>query len=95
MMKDEKTYTGPPCPAAGAGIWSFVIEYLQRSSSPGNGRQPRVDYKEVLAAEDFAVFLSLRDLWPNIAEEEGVPVYTVFTNEQPAEIVRWQSSRLD
>ena len=49
---------------------------------------PKVDYKEVLKPEDFEVFSRLRDWRKAEAEQEGVPVYGVFTNEQLAEMVR-------
>ena len=46
-----------------------------------------MDYKEILKSEDFAVFARLRDLRKEIAQAEAVPVYTVFTNEQLAQLV--------
>ena len=45
------------------------------------------DYKEILSADDFAVFAKLRELRKEIAQREAVPVYTVFTNEQLAQMV--------
>jgi superfamily II DNA helicase RecQ len=42
----------------------------------------------VLSAEDFAVFAKLREIRKAIAQAEGVPLYTVFTNEQLAQIVQ-------
>ena len=47
----------------------------------------RVDYKEVLSPENFAVFAKLRDWRKQQAEEGGVPVYAIFTNQQLAEMV--------
>jgi len=41
----------------------------------------------VLSPDDFAVFARLRDLRKEIAKEEAVPVYTIFTNEQLATLV--------
>ena len=48
----------------------------------------KVDYREVLSAEDFAVFSKLREVRKGLAEKEGVPPYTIFTNEQFATVVR-------
>lgn len=48
----------------------------------------RPDYKQILAPEDFAVFVRLRQWRKEAAEEEGVPLYTIFTNEQLAEMAR-------
>jgi superfamily II DNA helicase RecQ len=47
-----------------------------------------VDYKELLKPEEFQVFSRLRDWRKAVAEKEGVPVYTVLTNEQLAQIVQ-------
>jgi superfamily II DNA helicase RecQ len=47
-----------------------------------------VDYKQILSPEDFAVFVKLRQWRKTAAEKEGIPVYTIFTNEQLAEIAR-------
>ena len=48
----------------------------------------KIDYKDVLKPEEFAVFAKLRDLRKQIAQAEAVPVYTIFTNEQLADMVR-------
>jgi len=47
-----------------------------------------VDYKEVLKPGEFEVFSRLRDWRRAVAEKEGVPVYTIFTNEQLAQMVQ-------
>jgi organic radical activating enzyme len=51
--------------------WCFCVEYLSNSPLPegkGGGR-PRVDYKELLSAEDFAVFVRLRDTRKQLCRE--------------------------
>ena len=50
------------------------------------GGKQRVDYKEVLSPADFALFAKLRDWRKATAEQEGIPVYAVLTNEQLAAI---------
>jgi superfamily II DNA helicase RecQ len=70
----------------------FVVEYLERgappSGAPTNGdRKGKVDYRDVLKPADFEVFSRLREERKVIAEAEGLPVYTVFTNAQLAEMV--------
>ena len=74
-------------------FWSLAVEYLDGTASfldnnKNTGRKPRIDYKEVLNENDFALFSKLREIRKQIAEKEGIPVYAVFTNEQLAEIVR-------
>ncbi|MBN2308520.1 MAG: HRDC domain-containing protein [Candidatus Hydrogenedentes bacterium] len=70
--------------------WRLCIEYLEGPASPRDGerRGPRVDYKEVLSEEDFAVFVRLREARKECAGTEGVPVYAICTNEQLAQIAR-------
>jgi hypothetical protein len=46
-------------------------------------RTERVDYREILSPDDFAVFATLRSLRKDLAEQEGVPIYAFsrwFTN---------------
>lgn len=74
-------------------FWMFCVDYLApRSGGPSPPRLPsargRVDYKEQLQPEEFAVFSKLRDLRKKIAQEEAVPVYAVFTNDQLAQMVQ-------
>lgn len=66
--------------------WSFVIAY-DGPHSVSSGKRAAVDYKEVLDAEDFQRFAQLRELRNRRAKEEGVPAYTIFTNEQLAALV--------
>lgn len=75
--------------------WSLLVEYLAGGGTPlqTQGKETnksRIDYKEVLSTQDFAVFVKLRDWRKQQAEESGVPVYTIFTNQQLAEIVTFR-----
>jgi superfamily II DNA helicase RecQ len=71
-------------------FWTFCVEYLDSTAGAASwpGRGPKVDYKEVLKPEEFEVFSRLREWRKAAAEKEGVPVYTVFTNEQLAQMVQ-------
>jgi superfamily II DNA helicase RecQ len=75
-----------------SSFWYFAVEYLKSDSAtrhPATDRsgKKRIDYKEVLSPEDFSVFAVLRNWRKQTAERAGVPVYTIFTNEQLATIV--------
>ncbi len=77
-------------------FWSFCVDYLDTgqgttASQRGTDRA-RVDYREVLRPDEFALFVKLRTLRQEIAKDEAVPVYTVFTNEQLAQIVQLAAS---
>ena len=75
--------------------WCFCVEYLPGSQpeGKGGGRQ-RVDYKEILSAEDFAVFVRLREARKELAGKEAIPVYAVSTNEQLAEMAKSRAATL-
>lgn len=67
----------------------FVVETV--SSSPRGVAEPgvpKIDYRDELNPGQFAVFSRLREERKKWAEAEGVPVYTVFTNAQLAEMVK-------
>ena len=73
-------------------FWAICIDYL--SHAPGGAQyglnlsRSRVDYKAILPAGEFAVFSQLRALRKELAQAEAVPVYTLFTNEQLAQMVQ-------
>ena len=69
--------------------WAFCVTYIRSSSRPDAvGKRGKVDYREVLSEQDFAVFARLRALRKTLADREGVPAYALFTNEQLAEMVQ-------
>lgn len=72
-------------------FWALAVEYLDGpvalpSDAGRGGKATKVDYKEVLSPEDFALFARLRDWRKAVAEKEGVPIYAVLTNEQLAAV---------
>jgi len=74
--------------------WAFCVEWLE------GGREavrnpPKVDYREALNPKDFEVFSRLRNKRKELAERDGVQVYTVMTNEQLAEMIRLGATRLE
>ena len=73
------------------GCWQFCVAWesgtAESDRSAGRGK-PKVDYKEVLDAPTFALFAELRELRKALSQEERVPAYAVFTNEQLAEIAK-------
>lgn len=72
----------------GGAMLVFIVQTVPGESA-GKNRQAesKIDYREVLSAEDFQVFSRLRDERKKISDAEGVPVYAVFTNAQLAEMV--------
>jgi len=69
-------------------FWAFCVEYLDGAVPTEKSRGgPKIDYKEVLSPEDFAIFCKLRDLRKAVAEKDAIPAYSIFTNEQLAAMV--------
>ena len=67
--------------------WAFCVEWLEGGRDTARN-PPKVDYREALSPADFEVFSRLRRKRKELAESDGVQVYTVMTNEQLAEMVK-------
>ena len=81
-------------------FWAIAVEYLNGPVSDGArpekaGGRKRIDYKEVLSPDDFSLFVRLRDWRKDAAAKEAVPVYTIFTNDQIAEMSRLKPGSLN
>ena len=69
--------------------WVYQVQYTDGPAPAGaKGQGVRIDYRETLPPDEFAVFSRLRDMRKAIAEKEGCPPFAVFTNEQLAEMVK-------
>jgi superfamily II DNA helicase RecQ len=79
-----------------ASVWSLCIDYAESAAAPsgfahrGGAQRTRIDYRETLSAEQFTIFSQLREVRKQIAQADGTPVYTVFTNEHLAQMVQQQ-----
>lgn len=73
----------------GASAWAVCVAFepAGEGGRPPTTRRGKVDYREVLSEADFIAYARLRNLRKEIAEQDGVPVYALFTNEQMAEMV--------
>lgn len=87
----EPRLTGEPSGA----YWAICVTYLEPGERASQIRKTKIDYREVLPPEEFAVFVRLRSLRKKLALEEGVPPYALFTNEQLATMIRQQARSLD
>jgi len=80
VLAVEKAFTG--------NGWSFCAEWLEGGKPQASRGKPKVDYREVLNSEQFELFSRLRDKRKELAQRDGVQVYTIMTNEQLAEVVK-------
>ena len=73
-------------------FWTICVEYCEQGTVSAcrvsSTVRNRIDYKTVLSPQEFDVFSKLRSLRKEAAQAEGVPVYTLFTNDQLAQMVQ-------
>ena len=81
--------------------WLFCIEYSEhqsgtsRGKSTGTRRKGSVDYRDVLSEDDFQTYLGLKEFRQQVADEEKLAVYLVFTNNNLAKIAESKVRTLD
>ena len=76
---------------ADRGFWTFAVNYIEGSQPVNNTpaiRSEKVDYKTVLSPECFEVFTKLREARKQIAKDESVPAYAIFTDKELADITQ-------
>ena len=70
------------CQTEGMVCWTFCV-LVAEGNLPVTPytveRKEKVDYKEVLDEKSFAVFTELRMIRKQLANEDAVPAYAVFT----------------
>lgn len=71
--------------------WTFCVTWTEMTEKAPI-QKGKVDYKQVLNEQEFTIYAVLRELRKKLAEQEGVPAYALFTNEQLAEMVRQRVS---
>jgi len=65
----------------------FVVEVADGPAHRGqSGEKAKIDYRETLSPDQFALFTRLRAARKEWADAEGLPVYALFTNAQLARI---------
>jgi superfamily II DNA helicase RecQ len=70
--------------------WAVSVEYLtgtDKDARKSEAVKRKIDYKEELSPENFAVFARLREWRKVAAAREAVQLYAVFMNEQLAAMV--------
>lgn len=67
-------------------FWSVFVTSVSLKPAVSMTNKGRIDYREILSPEDFEVYSRLRTLRKELSERDGAPPYTIFTNEQIAEM---------
>ena len=74
--------------------WSFCVQYVASSDSKpstAGERKEKIDYRNVLDAPTFEIFSKLRVLRKQIADNDAVPAYAVYTDAELAEIAKLET----
>ena len=81
---------------SGGVFWCFCVKYVAGEiSSDKYSKKGRVDYREKLSEEAFGVFLKLKQCRKEIAEEQSLKLYMIFTNDELAKMAELEELSLD
>lgn len=76
------------------GHWSLFVTYLPTAGDVNNviqEKREKVDYKTVLSETDFVKFSKLRAIRKQLAADDAVPAYAVFTDAELSQIAQLSS----
>lgn len=63
--------------------WNFCVKYINTNQQTSDKRiATKVDYKKVLEPTQFDKFSKLRGVRKQIATDDAIPAYAVFTDEE-------------
>jgi len=70
--------------------WCFCVKYIENNTiALKTDKKP--DYKAELKEHEFKKFSKLREIRKQLADENAVPAYAVFTDEELANIARLET----
>ncbi len=72
-----------------SAFWCFCIKYIDSTNLRGEVfTTKKVDYKALLDEKSFTRFSKLREIRKKVAQDDAVPAYAVFTDEELAGLAR-------
>ena len=71
----------------GTACWSFCVSYLNDQADTPRVREKK-DYQASLDSAAFERFNRYRSLRRQLAQQEGVPPYVIFTDDELAEMAK-------
>lgn len=76
--------------------WTFCITYIpsQLKIIDEKKKSNRIDYRNELDEHTFSIFCELRKLRKQIADEEIIPPFAIFTDAELAEISKIENPQL-
>jgi superfamily II DNA helicase RecQ len=68
--------------------WCFCVKYIENAIYSNLEQKGKVDYRTVLDEPTFQKFSKLREIRKQVAVEEGVPAFAIFTDEELAGLAK-------
>ncbi len=86
IVKIENQFISEP----GGAMWCFCVSFLPNvAGNQSNYPSPKkLDYKTLLSEEVFQRFSTLRSIRKELATEDAVPAYAVFTDLELSEMAK-------
>lgn len=84
--------------AENGGYWALLVTYQENGSPEAPfpvSRNNKKDYREILNDDQFALFARLKDVRREIAKQENIPAYAVFTDDELSQIVQLKEITID
>lgn len=72
---------------AQGAFWCFCIKYLDDTILADRDKI-KVDYKQVLDEVTFKRFSRLREIRKKVAQDEAIPAFAIFTDEELASLAK-------
>lgn len=69
-------------------MWCFCVKYVGLVSTLPINDKPRTDFKSELDEATFKIFSHLREIRKQLATEEAVPAYAIFTDAELSSIAK-------
>ncbi len=87
IVKVEKNFISNNSEA----YWSFCIKYVIGTLKTSfSAKKEKIDYRDILDEKTFKIFSDLRKIRMEIAKNEAIPAYAVFTDKELSEIAKLQ-----
>ena len=76
--------------------WTFCVKYLQGDMPGRNLKYPeKIDYRTVLTEEEFKRFSKFREIRKQLAQQEALPAFAIFTDAELSEMSKTEVLNLE
>ncbi len=85
MVKPRIEFEKQLVVAGGGAFWCFCVTWIDGA---GTTDKEKADYKKILDEATFQRFSKLREIRKRLAQDEALPAYTIFTDEELAALAK-------